>query len=171
MATINSANIYQTPNAAGSILYPGQPAFTAYVSSTITDVTGDGTVYGPVIFDSELFDQNSDYNTGTGQFVAPVSGRYMFAGALDMRPLTASHTIILIQIVTSNRTYNVFDSNAAIRFTFGATNILRYPFAIFADMDAADTAYVQLTVSNDTKTVGINGSTTLFSYWYGTLLS
>jgi C1q domain-containing protein len=174
MATINSANIYQTPNAAGSILYPGQSAFNAYMSSTTTNQTGDGTVYGPVIFDSELFDQNSDYNTGTGNFTAPVSGRYMFGGGFDIRPLTASHTIILIQIVTSNRTYRVFDSTTNIRYTFGGANILRFPFAVFADMDAADTAYVELTVSNGTKTVGVLGSgtpATGFSFWYGFLMT
>lgn len=172
MATINSANIYQTPNAAGSILYPGQPCFTAYVSSTITDITGDGTVYGPVIFDSELFDQNSDYNTGTGIMTAAVSGRYYLSGCLDISELTALNTIILIEIVTSNRTYQVFDSNAAIRDS--ASNILSYSFAIFADMDAADTAYVQLTVSNGVlATVDITGgaATTMLSWFSGTLLS
>lgn len=171
MATINSGNIYQTPNAAGSILYPGQPTFCAYLTSQLTDVTGDGTVYGPVVFGSELFDLNSDYNTGTGNFVAPVSGRYLFTTSLDMRQLGAAHTIILVQIVTSNRTYNVLDTNSAIRDT--ANNIIRMGGHIFADMDASDTAYVQLTVSNSTKTVDIFGdaSGAVFSHFSGTLLS
>jgi C1q domain len=171
MATINSANIYQTPNAAGSILYPSQPTFCAYVSSTITNVTGDATVYGPVIFGSELFDLNSDYNTGTGNFVAPVTGRYYLATGLRIEGLTASHTIINVQIVTSNRTYQVLNTNTAVRDS--ASNILIDNGHIFADMDASDTAYVQLTVSNGTKVVDVAGgaATAILSFFSGTLLS
>ena len=171
MATINSANMQITPNSAGSILYPGQSTFCAYASAPITDVTGDGTVYGPVIFDSELYDYSNGYNTGTGNFTAGVTGRYYLGGCLYLAELTASHTVILIQIVTSNRTYRVFDSTTAIRDT--ASNIISYPFSIFADMDAADTASVQLTVSNGTKVVDVSGAaaTSMQSWFCGTLLS
>lgn len=172
MATINSANIYQTPNAAGSILYPGQPTFCAYVSSTISNVTGAGTSYGPVIFDGELYDYGADYNTGTGNFTAGVTGRYYFSGCLDISGLSALNTIILINIVTSNRTYQVLDTNAAIAAS--VSTVLSYSFALFADMDAADTAYVQLTVSNgaaDTVDVTGGAATSMLSWFCGTLLS
>jgi hypothetical protein len=171
MATINRSNIYQTPNAAGSILYPGQASFVAYLSSTISDVTGDGTAYGPVVFDSTLVDRQSEFNTGTGTYQAGVSGRYMFGGWLDLSDLTASHTIILIEIVTSNRTYQVLDCSSAIRYTFGGASIIRYPFVIYADMDASDTAYVQVTVSNGTKVVDVRGSASIFTAFYGALLT
>ena len=35
----------------GEINYPLQPAFAAYVNTTITNVTGDGTAY-TIIFDN-----------------------------------------------------------------------------------------------------------------------
>ena len=61
--------------AAGEITTPSQPAFNAYMGSTASNVTGDGTLYA-IAFDTELYDVGSDYNTGTYTFTAPVTGRY-----------------------------------------------------------------------------------------------
>jgi hypothetical protein len=61
----------------GEINYPLQSAFQARLTSSQLNKTGDGTLY-TIVFDTETFDQNSDYNNGTGTFTAPVAGRYLF---------------------------------------------------------------------------------------------
>jgi len=61
----------------GEITYPLQSAFMAYPSAGVNNITGTGTVYN-IICNTEVYDRNSDYNTGTGAFVAPVAGIYEF---------------------------------------------------------------------------------------------
>ena len=50
-----------------------QPAFGAYNSVAVANVTGDGTSY-KCSFDSKAFDNGTNFNTSTYTFTAPVSG-------------------------------------------------------------------------------------------------
>jgi hypothetical protein len=67
-----------TITPAGLLNRPLQCAFSAYLSTTKANVTGTGTVVGPVIFDTKLFDIGNDYSTSTGKFTAPINGIYHF---------------------------------------------------------------------------------------------
>ena len=69
MSTNNSSNTYLMPTSL-QVLTPGQSAFSAYVSSTLSNVTGDNTSY-TVIFDTEELDRSSNYNNSNGVFTAP----------------------------------------------------------------------------------------------------
>ncbi len=53
-------------------------AFLAALTSTASNVTGDGTEYGPIIFDGVILNDNSAYNAGTGEFTAPDDGTFLF---------------------------------------------------------------------------------------------
>ncbi len=55
----------------------GDARYLARVSSSILNVTGDGTGYA-VIFNTEAYDDGNDYNTANGIVTAPVTGRYHF---------------------------------------------------------------------------------------------
>ncbi len=120
-------------STAGEINYPLQPAFLAYVGTTITNVTGDNTVY-TVIFDNEVFDQNADFNLGTSTFTAPVTGKYQICFAILLTGGTAISSANA-RVVTTNRTYN----NTAT-LSPGSTSACSVNISILADMTAADTA-------------------------------
>ena len=150
----------------GEVVKPLQPAFLANVGTTITNITGDGTNY-LVIFETEIFDQNSDYNTTTAKFTAPVTGRYLFHYNLSMSGLDASMTDWIQEIITSNRNYRSVWLNPApaitsTRYTVGATAI--------ADMDAADTAHCTIKLSGSTLTADVLGATNTISRFSGYLI-
>lgn len=126
---------------SGEINYPLQPAFLAYVNTSIPNVTGDGTVY-TIIYDTEVFDQNSDFNLGTSVFTAPVTGRYQF----NMMTLLITGTVVISQlgrIVTSNNVFRYSGYNNS-----GATTTGVMYSSVLCDMDAADTASITVVATD-----------------------
>lgn len=153
---------------AGEFTYPLQPCFYASNSAADSNVTGDGTVY-TVIFDSEIFDQNNDYNNATGVFTAPVTGRYFFAAGVLATNLGAGHTDGNCALVASNRTLvSSINSPGAIRNNGNQTGL---GITSYVDMDSGDTASVTVTISNSTLTVGVAGNSapTEFTFFSGQL--
>ena len=129
-------------DSSGHVTMPLQPAFLTYVSST-QDVNSPNTT--EINFDTEVFDLNSDYNTSTKRFTAPVTGKYLLhamARVVNADGNTGGH-YVQTQIVTSNRTYTVI---SGVSLTYWNINN-----SVLADMDANDTAYVQIKSSSDTS--------------------
>jgi len=157
-------------SAAGERTMPLQPAFLAYNSSTLLNVTGDNTSY-TVAFDSKIYDQNSDYNTGTYTFTAPVTARYKVSIITNLGGCTASHNSSQIDLVTSNRSYASLSSfsPAAVKTVWGTMSLNA---TLEVDMDAADTAYVVVNVQGGTKVIVITGgaSSTIYSLFSATLI-
>lgn len=142
-------------SAAGEITQPLQPMFQARNTSTDANQTGDGTE-ATIDVDTETFDQGGDFASDT--FTAPVDGKYLLGGIIQLTGLGAGHTSLYAQIVTSNRRYTVASCNPIVN---AASGTLVLPLAtVLADMDAADTAYVVCAVSGSTKTVGFSGNAT-----------
>lgn len=139
-ATPGTTNVMHV-STAGEINYPLQPAFLAYMTTSVLNVSGDGTDY-TVIFDTEVYDQNSDFNLGTSTFTAPVTGRYQF----HFVPLIIGGTVIngaFEFIETSNNSYRINMPLApAVTTTCGGT------VSVIADMDAADTATFHILTSD-----------------------
>ncbi len=66
--------------------------FSANLSATVNNVTGDGTTY-TVICDTEITDAAGAYNNSTGTFTAPVNGYYSFSGVARLQGLS-SHELV-----------------------------------------------------------------------------
>jgi len=166
-SALGTTNVMRV-SSAGEINYPLQPCFLAYISASVSNVTGDGTNY-TIVWNAEIFDQNSDFNTGTGTFTAPVTGRYYFQTGALFNDVTTSFTGSEIQIVTSNRTLK---SNENCGKVFNSSSQYQQKCFAIVDMDAADTATVIAVVSGSTKTIDINqgGSTDLRTWFAGNLI-
>lgn len=78
---------YPLPIKGGGTNQTTNPSFFAYASANLAGVTGDGTNY-TVLFDSTSFDTTSSYNTGTGIYTAPVTGKYLFFTNITAYPFS-----------------------------------------------------------------------------------
>lgn len=86
-------------------------------------------------------------------FTAPVTGKYLFIFNVLTAGLTSSHIQGYLTLVTSNRSYYFSNINV------WAINVGGTPLAgtIIADMDAGDTAHLEVYVQGGTKVVDVYG--------------
>lgn len=141
----------------GSIRNTTLPCFLARLTNTLSNVTGDGTQYTALI-DTSVFDQTSSYNTGTGLFTAPVTGRYLFSCGVLMTGMGSGHTSTIVRLVTTARTYRGIVCNP-FACKDGSSN-LAYNFGAVVDMSSGDTASINVLVSGSTKTISLTGDAT-----------
>ena len=103
-----------------------------------------------IVFGGEEFDLNG--NCASNTFTAPVYGKYFLHTNLTFNSFDTGATYYLLQIITSNRTYqswiNVKDWSAD-------TGYHTVTLTAIADMDAGDTAYVTLYQSGGTAQTDI----------------
>lgn len=146
---------YWKMTSAGERTMPLQPYVLATRVTPTANATGDGTNV-TVVYDTEIADQNSDYNIGTNVFTSPVTGKYLFTGGVSLNGILSTHTTGDFVLLGSNRNLR----GASISpFACGSTGTsLVFPYAIPLDMDAGDTANFRVTVSNGTKVITIEGS-------------
>jgi hypothetical protein len=148
--------------SAGEITTPKQPCFLATLSTTKNNVTGAGTTY-QIVCDNELFDANGDYNSGTGQFVAPVTGIYQFWSYVTFTAVVTG-TVINIDFLTSIGTFTPQSFNTSVKDT--ANNIQMEGLTPPIQLAAGDTVNMRATVSggggNTTNILG-TGFFTLFA--------
>lgn len=154
-ATLGTTDLI-TVEGSGEINKPLQPSFLASNSVADANVTGDNTV-ATVEFDSEIYDQSSDYDNTTDTFTAPKTGRYLLLAIVDadgMDYAGGSHSRSIVRIVTSNRSYeSTWENNGwsnAQGDERGTFNV-----SVIADMDTSDTAIVQIEVLGAAKTVDV----------------
>jgi len=132
-----------------------QPAFMAFMTNTVANVTGDATQYD-VVFDTVSFDNGSNYNVSTGVFTAPVVGKYLFVASVFADNLN-----------TVSGRYNVF-----LRGTFGDVywstmkapnlassmdNEAAYGGSYIATMAAGNVAHIVILAASGPKDVGVLG--------------
>jgi len=157
--------------SSGVVNMPLQPSFLASLSATQSNVTGDATVY-QVVYDTEITDQGSNYNNGTGTFTAPVSGNYLLIHSANFSDATASFTIAQVRIVTTARTFIQYASDLGTVYEkYTGTNTVNAFCSIIAPMAANDTATFSVLAAGSTKTTDVLlTSTCSTSYCSGYLL-
>lgn len=149
----------------GAVQMPLQPCVTAHNSPGDTNVTGNNTE-ATVDFDAELFDQNSDFAADT--FTAPVSGRYLLIANVSLLQINGA-SVINLRIQTSNRIYSH-------RLDIGGNSTASQGFnsiaSVIADMDAADTVFISITVNGlGVDTADVHGTTAPATWFSACLLA
>lgn len=157
-ASPSSSNIILNSRSSGEIAYPLQSAFFAIRSADVTNFCGDGADY-TMIEDSEIYDQNSDYDTGTGTFTAPVTGQYLFTYTATFKNMSSGHNLISMQIVTSNIN-GVSSRIDPFAYRNNTTGEATFSCSGVFNMDAADTCFLRVNITGGTKTVTLSGDTT-----------
>ena len=115
----------------GYVTMPLQPAFQVTLGSDQSNFAHGSDVL--ITFDSEVFDQNSDFSSNT--FTAPVTGKYQFNLVIRCESVDTAPAYYQFKIVTSNRTY---ETTYAPKFSSDPA-YFNFNFSILADMDASDT--------------------------------
>ena len=149
LGTNDTARIAIDPT--GAVTMPAQPAFSTYIAGNQNNIAINGQV--KILFDSEVFDQNADFNTSTNTFTAPVTGKYFLALNLVFGAPDAAAGFYQFAIVTSNRTFVQTNTIA------GSTDptYWTWNYSILADMDAGDTAYINYYQNVGTAQVDARG--------------
>ena len=128
-----------TINNSGIVTMPKQPAFLVNARQSAPNIAVNANTTAQ--FTEEVYDVNADYNTSTYTFTAPVTGKYQLNCSLLWINWDASANYYYLKIVTSNRTYyelfNGGERSSDVTYAYGHIHVL-------ADMDANDTAYVEL---------------------------
>jgi len=152
-------------DGTGAVTMPSQPCVTAKNNSNDNDVTGNGT-YFTVDFDSELFDQGSDFASDT--FTASVTGRYAVNVKVALGHITTSATACYVFFTTSNRAWTAVEINPGDTQT---SNQLGVAASAIIDMDAADTLYIRCFVSGISQVVDCLGGGSDPATWISVTLA
>lgn len=139
-------------NSNGFVTSPNNPSFSADLGNSVTNVTGDGTVY-TVIFTSPLYNIGSNYNPITGIFTAPATGKYQFYCTVALTNLSSSHTTgDGVYLFTTQKSYFF---NILNYFACSQSGFLYLTGSAIANMASGDTAKIITEISGGTKTIGI----------------
>ena len=137
-----------TADASGIVKNPNQPAFLVRPASSQLNIAADDSLV-TVVFGTEVFDQGGDFASNT--FTAPIAGRYQLNASVYLISLDSAAGYYELQIITSNRTYfNIIDPDFGQDAAYFSINI-----SVLADMDASDTALVEIRQSSGTAQADI----------------
>lgn len=157
---IQDSTVLVTDN--GEMNNASQPSFLAYLPSSDSNVTGDGTKFYIGDTDvgtslTEVFDQNSDFTPGASGgaiFTAPVAGKYAFTCKMYVIGATTL-TSGQILLETSNRNFRRNYLTGYPTTTWDNLTV------VYTDLDAADTVlFSVITIDSGGKIDDISGSGT-----------
>lgn len=148
----------------------GKPeaCFSASLSSQQANIAINTSV--TVLFATEIFDKGNDYNTGTYQFTAPVTGVYHFNVSVGLGDVDSAASYYTVNLVTNNRSYQRYFDPGSYLSSDGDLSI---SFSEDANMTAGHVAYVTVYQSGGTQQTDIeysSGGTSRYSLFSGHLV-
>lgn len=118
---------------SGHVTKPSQPAVQAYLNTTQSNIP---TGFTTVQLNAEIYDVNSDFNTSTYTFTAPVTGKYLVTMNLVMTDVDTAFQWIYLVGVSSNRNYYLNQIDPRMLASDGTWS---WVGSSLVDMDANDT--------------------------------
>lgn len=146
-----SAPSYQPPSGGGITEF-----FSVYLSAPTGNVTGDNTLYGPILFDGIITNTGGHYSAGTGNYTIPSDGEYCFQQTICMNggdALTQEYLALWGGSGYSIRAFQLFPTAQA-----GANTII-LSASISSHFTAGQTVNVQALVGGTNKNIAIYGAT------------
>jgi hypothetical protein len=137
--------------APSELTMPNQPACLAFVGTQMNNlVVGNTTIE----FDTEIYDQGSDFDTSSYRFTAPITGKYLINFSLYALNLDAGANYIEPFIFTSNRSYytGTFDPDNGDGYDLNYKN---FQGSVVADLDANDIVTVIVTQGGGTAQMDV----------------
>jgi len=156
--TVGTAGQVLTSNGAVAPTFQAAPGvgtkvFAAYLNTSVSNVTGDGTQY-LVILDSVFSNPGSYYSTSTGLFTAPVTGNYQFNMIVSVGNLPVGLNRMIMYAETTSAEYKPYDFTPV---TSAAAEEIMF-FSFLTRMSANDTCSMQVRGFGGTKTADVGGS-------------
>jgi hypothetical protein len=136
----NSGSTGIAISSAGQVNMAAQPSFGAVSRTAQSNCTGNNTL-ATINFDTELWDIGGNFASHI--FTAPVTGKYLLRTQVQVNAVTTSASAINCMLLTSNRNWHIFQSPGIVTSQFTCVA------AVVADMDASDTARVQLRINGE----------------------
>ena len=144
------------PNS-GCVNLPSTPCMSVQLSAAVANVTGDGTTW-VMTCNSENFDQNSNYDTSTYKFTAPVNGRYLCTASIWTYGYNASHNVSSAQFYDGTTQYTGYNVNP--NYVRDTSSYMHLSFSRIINLTAGAYLQVRLGASGSTKTVSADGGWT-----------
>lgn len=157
---------FRVVTTAGAITQPLQPAFSAYRTTDVNNVTGDGTTY-TVALNGTKYNIGGHFSTSTFKFTAPVTGIYRLISCVSLRSINSAMVDWFHLIETNVLDYQVGlwrFPRIANRYTTSGT--------IDIEMAASDTAWMTIEIRGSTKIADLSGEgSSNVTYFMGSLLN
>jgi hypothetical protein len=115
--------------------------FNAYRGSNVNLTSAQWTT---IVFDTEAFDTNSNYNTSTGGYTAPVTGYYQFNFSVDGKCGTGGTTVVGAELYMPDGTTPIY---AIIRSDGGGLEDIGVTGSQIVYLTAGQTVYVRVYVT------------------------
>lgn len=145
------------------------PMFIAYLlASTTADKTGDGTLYTIVGMVTSR-DTATAYNAGTGAYIIPKTGVYVFNASVGLLGVGALHSSY--EFIFNSSGVGTFNPIVVNPYAISVGGVAVLSASITTVMSATTAMSCQIRVSGSTKTVGVTGTNftltpTYFSGYY-----
>jgi len=139
-------------DSSGRVTKSLQPAFQVRPATAQSNIGVSTNV--DIVFGTEVFDVGANFASNT--FTAPVAGKYFLSASIRTEAVDSASNYYLITIVTSNRGYQfIFDPDFGQDAGYWVMSLSH-----IADMDASDTAKVQIVQHSGTQQTDITTEST-----------